>query len=82
MSLEKNNGWQRWAIGALLGLLLGGGGSTLVGNSHVQAVEERLSADIEEAKEERDKNFEILLQLSYSVARMETKLEYIAKKVD
>ncbi len=82
MSTANNNGWQRWLIGALLGLLLGGVGSTLYGNAQVKASEARLSADIKEAKEERDKNFEILLELSYSVARMETKLEYIVKKVD
>lgn len=82
MATENNNGWQRWLIGALLGLLLGGGGSAMFGNAQVKAVEARLSADIEKLEKRESKNFEILLQLADSVARMETQLEYIVKKVD
>lgn len=82
MATGNNNGWQRWLIGALLGLLLGGGGSTIYGNAQLRAAEMRLNADIKEAKQERDKNFDILIELSYSVARMESQLEYIAKKVE
>lgn len=79
--MKENNGWQRWLIGALLGLLLGGGGSAMFGNAQVKAVEARLNADIEKLEEKEDKNFTILLHLADSVARMETQLEYISRQV-
>ena len=74
MTTPNNNGWQRLLITALLGLLLGGGGSAIFGNAQVKAVEKRLSQDIEKLEKKEEKNFEILLQLSDSVARMETSL--------
>lgn len=75
-----NSAWQRWLIGALLGLLLGGVGSALFGNAQVKAVEGRLKEDIQSLEEREEKNFEILLQLSDSVARMEAQLEYLVER--
>jgi len=67
----NGNGWQRWLIGVLLSLLLGVGAALF--NS--------LSKDIERPEHREERSFSVLLQLSDSVARMETQLEYITKQV-
>lgn len=78
----NGNGWQKWALGALLGLLLGGVGSALYGNAQAKAVETRLDAKIEKLEYANEKNFEIILKMSDTLARMETKIEYIQDRVE
>jgi prefoldin subunit 5 len=76
----NGNGWQRWVIGALLGLLLGGVGSAIFGNAQVNAVETRLQANIEKLEQREQKNFEIILKMSDSLARVEAQLEYLIQR--
>ncbi len=78
----NGNGWKNWIIGALLGLLLGGGGSALFGHSQASAVEVRLNEKIEELSSREERSLDALIKMAERLARMETKLANIEKQLD
>jgi hypothetical protein len=74
--------WQRWALGITVGILLGGGSSAIYGNSQMKAAEERLEEKIEALEVKSDHRYELLLDMSKGIVRLEEQLKHLTEKVD
>ena len=70
----KDN-WKGFALSICIGLILGGGVSTAIGSANLSAVKVELQEEIDEVKEDEEKTYEVVIQLSIAVARLEEKLD-------
>lgn len=78
----NGNGWKSWAIGALLGLLMGGGGSALYGSRQASNVEQRLNAKIAKLEVREERSYDTIIRMAERLARMETQLKNIERQLE
>lgn len=76
------NGWQRWALGITVGILMGGGGSAIYGNSQARAMEDRLNAKIIKLEGKVDRRSDVINDMAKSLARMEVEIRHIREALD
>lgn len=78
----NGNGWKSWVIGALLGLLIGGGGSAIYGSAQAANVEERLNEKIAKLEARETRSYDTIIRMSDRLARMETQLQNIQRQLE
>jgi len=77
---ENSNGWKGWALAALTGLLVGGGFGGIIGSNAAATVEARVNQRVNKVEVGEQKNFDIIIQMSERLVRMEVMLERIEKE--
>jgi len=81
--LADKNGWKGWALAVVTALLVGGGGVGLFSNAAIQALEvkhddeiklleEKHEKDTKEAKSIRDRDYDVIMEMSRVIVRIDT----------
>ena len=74
--------WQGYAVAVLTSLMLGGGGTFLVANSQISHVKAELQEDIRAVEVREQKNFELLIEMSKDLVRLEERVIYLIESLD
>lgn len=91
--MAERNGWKGWALAAVTGLLVGSGSIGAIGHAQYTALEdrlgneitkleERLDTEIEKVEIRNDKDYEVIMEISRAVVRIETKVDGLKSDVD
>jgi hypothetical protein len=76
------NTWQGYIVAILTSLILGGGGTFLLNNSRISAMERTFSEEIVSLKIKDEKNFEIIIEMAKGIVRIEEQVKYMQKVLD
>jgi len=70
----KDN-WKGFALSIAVGLILGGGASAAISSAKIERVRVELQDEIDEVEADEEKTYEVVIQLSIAVARLEEKID-------
>lgn len=59
----------------LIGLIVGGGAAAAVGHYQYAALEDKHDQDIEDLEDVRDTDYELIMEMSRTLVRIETKVD-------
>jgi len=75
----NGNGWKGWALAILTAFILGGGLSSLVAKANVDALEMKHDKEIEQIELRSEKDYDIIMEMSNRLVRIETKLDTLMR---
>jgi len=67
--------WKGFALSVAVGLILGGGAAAAIGERNLQIEVARLERQIDEVKADEEKTYDVVIELSIAMARVEEKLD-------
>ena len=67
--------WKGYALAAVTSLLLGGTGAGMLSSNAIAEVRTELKAEIDMVKAREEKTYDVVIQLSIAVARLEEKID-------
>ncbi len=76
----KDSGWKGFALAAVTGVLLGGGVSGFYADAKIQEVEDKLDAEVLRLELRDDKDYDVLMEISRALVRIETKVDALQEE--
>lgn len=81
--MANGNGMvQRWAIGIMGGIILGGGSTAIYGTAQRAALEKRLDERIDKVELSLDSDYGVTMEMAERLVRIETRMESQTKQLD